>query len=680
MNTMCKRLFITSGLTSGLLLASLTHAATISGQLQQAMDATGTYDPVPVIVQFNQDRNKQKVLKSLRKAIRKQLKKDSSLSKAQRKQLRRQLRGQVLRVLRNQLGSAKRNIDPLLQFSANGEIKDLWLINSVALNVPAYMVDVLALMPQVDNIRLDLMTSAPGQAYTPPNPPEWNVSSINVPQLWSQGITGQNIVVAVLDTGVDVAHPDLVSRFRGGSSDWYDLHGSTTSPIDGFGHGTNATGLIVGGDSNGFALGMAPGAQWIAARVFDSTGFGTLSDLHAGMQWALDPDGNPATDDAPDVVNNSWGLLNTAGTCDTEFQADIQALKDSGIAVTFAAGNSGPAPGSDLSPANLPGTLSVGAVDSSFDVANSSSRGPSSCDPAEVFPTVTAPGIQVQTTGTTFGTGFPVYEWVGGSSFAVAHVSGVMALLKSAVPDATVAEMEQAIRETAQDLDVPGPDHNTGHGMVDAEAAYVRLLEITQPTGPTNTAPEAVADSYDTDEGELLVVSSTSGVLSNDSDADADPLSALLVSVPTEGQLTLNSDGSFSYQHTGNSGIDSFSYVANDGQADSDPTTVTLNVIPTPVVNTAPVGIKDVVRIKKNSTTLISVLNNDIDAENNIDPGSIIITRKPTKGGRVIVNVDGTVTYQPKEGFTGREVFKYRVYDQGGLRSNVTKVVVRVKN
>lgn len=665
--------------SSALLFAAISNAATVSEGLQQRLDSTGSFDSVAVILQFNDQVKNQKVLRKVRKAIRQQLKADTSLTKAEKKKLRKLLRSQVIKSLREQLHTSRKDLDPLLDFASQGQIKDLWIINSVALTLPAYMVEALAQLPQVNTLRADLLTSAPGQIYTPPSAPEWNLDSINVPSLWSQGITGDAVVVAVIDTGVDGTHPDLITRFRGGSSDWLDMHGTSTTPTDGLGHGTNVTGLILGGDSSGTAVGMAPNAQWIAARVFDSSGYGALSDLHAGLQWALDPDGNPNTDDAPDIVNNSWGLLETVGSCNTEFQADIQSLKDSGIAVTFAAGNSGPNSNSSLSPANLPGAMSVGALDSTLTVAPSSSRGPSPCDITAAFPTIAAPGIDVQTTDRSYGTGYPAMAWVGGSSFAVAHVSGVMALLKSAEPGATVAQIEQAITETATDIDIPDIDDNTGHGLIDAQAALTRLIEIATPNGPTNTAPLGIADEYEADESSMFVVASSSGLLSNDSDADQDILSAQLVTPPQYGSLTLNADGSFIYQHGGGAQTDSFTYVANDGLADSNVTTVTLNIVPATVVNTAPIAIKDVIPVAKNSTSVLNILANDTDAEDNIAPGTVKIVRQPTKGGAVTVNNNGTVTYTPKVGFRGREVFKYKVWDDLGLRSNTGKVVLRVK-
>ncbi|WP_428033786.1 S8 family serine peptidase [Amphritea sp.] len=659
--------------STALLFSVISSAAVVSEELQLQLDASGSFDPVMVILQFNDQNRSQQTLRQVRKAIRQLLKTNNQLSKTERKQLRRLLRSDIIHSLREQLISSRKELDPLLDFSAQGEIKDLWLINSVALTLPAYMVETLSQLPQVSSLRADLLTAAPGQAYTPPSTPEWNIDSINVPPLWSQGITGDGIVVAVIDSGVDGEHPDLAGKFRGGSHDWLDMHSSSTTPIDGFGHGTNVTGLILGGDSSGNALGMAPNAQWIAARVFDRTGYGSLSDLHAGLQWALDPDGDPSTDDAPDIVNNSWGLYGTLGTCNTEFQADIQALKDSDIAVTFAAGNSGPYSNSSLSPANQPGVMSVGALqqnpDGSLSVARSSSRGPSPCDVNAVFPTVSAPGIDVQTTGMSYGSGQPYTEWVGGSSFAVAHVSGVMALLKSAMPTATVDQLEQAIIETATDIDLSGADENTGHGLINAQSAYLNLLNIlAQP----NRAPVSRNDQYYFNPVLKTVIKATEGVLTNDTDADLDKLSAHLVTPPQHGSLTMNRGGRLIYVHTDTAQTDTFTYVSFDGKAFSNEVTVTLNLDTAPVANT------DYVRLRRNRTKIIDVVANDTDAENNIDPTSVKIIHQPSMGGAVSVNLNGTVSYTPVEGFTGREVFTYKVFDSLKMRSNTARVVITV--
>jgi subtilisin family serine protease len=175
------------------------------------------------------------------------------------------------------------------------------------------------------------------------------------------GYRGQGIVVANLDTGVDGSHPDLAPKWRGGTNSWFDPYNQhPTIPTDlaggSSGHGTRTMGIMVGGEHNGTGFGVAPEAQWIAAKVFKDDGTGTTAGFHASFQWLLNPDGNPTTPDAPDVVNNSWTYGNP-NSCNLEFQPDLQALRAAGILPIFAAGNSGfgsttnPAPTSH-SPAN----------------------------------------------------------------------------------------------------------------------------------------------------------------------------------------------------------------------------------------------------------------------------------------------------------------------------------------
>lgn len=390
-------------------------------------------------------------------------------------------RAQIIQTLQQ---TAARSEKPLLNFlkgRAARQIKSLWLINGVALTVPARMVKELRRLPTVEIISLDATLAVPTPMAAGTAPPEWHLSMIGAPQLWQQGFTGQGVVVATLDTGVDPQHQDIGSKWRGGSNSWFDPSGEYASPHDTNGHGTQTMGLIVGGDSGGSAIGVAPGAQWIAARIFDNSGTASYSNIHLAFQWLLDPDGNPAVDDAPDVVNNSWGLGNAIGVCELEFQGDIDALRAAGIAVAVSAGNSGPTPTTSPSPANYAQVLSVGAVDQLSSVANFSSRGPSSCD-GTVFPDITAPGVNIRTADLTFGGLIPdSYAYVSGTSFAAPLVAGGITLLKSAMGQASASEIETVLTTTAVDIDALGDDNNAGHGLVDFVAAYDRLKQFLLP-------------------------------------------------------------------------------------------------------------------------------------------------------------------------------------------------------
>jgi hypothetical protein len=300
-----------------------------------------------------------------------------------------------------------------------------------------------------------------------------------------------------MDTGVDVQHPDLAPRWRGGTNSWFDPNGQHAAPYDDDGHGTQTMGLLVGGSAGGSAIGVAPGATWIAVKIFNDAGTASTSAIHQGFQWLLDPDGDPDTDDAPHVVNNSWGLITNVNECVREFEPDVQALELAGIAVVVSAGNAGPNAGTSISPGNYSDSLPVGAIDVADTISLGSSRGPSACD-GGLYPRLTAPGVSVRTADLTFGGVFPdSYATVTGTSFASPHVAGGMALLSHAFPAFSMDEIEAALSQTARDLGPGGPDHSYGHGALDLVAAY-DLLAQTTPSTTTSTAPPATTTTTTT--------------------------------------------------------------------------------------------------------------------------------------------------------------------------------------
>ncbi len=553
--------------------------------------------------------------------------------------------------------------------------RELWVINGFAVTARASVIRQLAARPGIDRISLDSTLEAPATTSGSAAAPEWNLNAVRAPELWSQGFTGSGIVVANMDTGVDPNHPDLSAKWRGGANSWYDPHGEHATPYDPAGHGTQTMGIMVGGAAGGTAIGMAPDARWIAAKLYNDAGQARYSDIHLAFQWLLDPDGDLATLDAPDVVNASWGLTGTAGQCITEFSTDIEVLKAAGIAIAFAAGNDGPSPLTSLSPANNPPGFAAGAVDEALAIASFSSRGPSACD-GTIYPELVAPGVNVNTADLSFG-GLPLYAVVSGTSYAAPHAAGALALLAEAFPQAGVAQLEAALTASARDLGVAGGDNSYGHGLADVQAAYLLL-----GAAPANQAPFASNDAWSTAAGATLAVAAP-GVLGNDGDADGDALSAVLASGPGNGVLALNGDGSFSYTpNAGFAGTDGFTYRAHDGALSSDPATVTITVVAS--VNAAPVAKDDsaAAPVRKTTSytpTRISVLANDSDPDGSLDPASVSIAAAPNKGGTVTVNADGTVSYTPKLKFRGKETFKYTVRDQAGAQSNAATVTVNVK-
>ena len=396
-------------------------------------------------------------------------------------------RDEDISVRREKLIEALQNSADACERSLRGALTDtpaepvvLWTINGIAATVPVALAEQLARRPGVDVVDLDEEVIAPAGSTSSTSTAEWNVDAVRAPELWGLGYDGAGVVIATMDTGVDPYHPDVGPKWRGGSNSWFDPNGQHASPYDADGHGTRVMGLIVGGDAGGTAIGVAPGAQWIAVKIFKDNGRSQLSKIHEGFQWLLDPDGNPSVDDAPDIVNNSWYLQNTLDQCDWEFADDIAVLKVAEIAVVFAAGNTGPGDYTSVSPSNDPQSVAVGAVDPGWNVGGFSARGPSACG-GGTYPGISAPGANVWTADRTFGGVLPdSYVSVTGTSFSAPHVAGGLALLMNAMEmegtPITISLLETALAQGAADLGDSGPDNAYGAGLLDAVEAYSWLV------------------------------------------------------------------------------------------------------------------------------------------------------------------------------------------------------------
>jgi subtilisin family serine protease len=342
----------------------------------------------------------------------------------------------------------------------------LWVFNGIAVTATPDFAQALASRPEVQSVSPDETITAPPPVAAASRA-ESNVSLVNAPALWDLGDRGQGVVVANMDTGVDAGHPDLASRWRGGSNSWYDPNGEhPATPTDVSGHGTATMGVMVGGDAGGTSIGIAPDARWIAVKIFNDHGSATTTRIHQGFQWLLDPDRNPSTSDAPSVVDNSWTLSNPG--CSLEFQQDLRSLRAAGIVPVFAAGNYGSNGSTSASPSNNPEAFAVGATDNSDLIYAGSSRGPSACGETQtVFPELVAPGVDIRSSDLYGG-----YATSTGTSLSAPHAAGVLALLLSAFPQASADQQASALEGGAVDLGTPGPDNTFGYGRLDALAAF----------------------------------------------------------------------------------------------------------------------------------------------------------------------------------------------------------------
>lgn len=434
------------------LCASSSVAGIVSPDLEQVLKSAGPEDLIPIILTF-----KERV----------------DTSQFQDRDMT-DFRKRLILELRQQAADSLNSLLNLFSVKDAAHFRHLWLINGCALSVPPAVVGLLADDPAVQTVKLDVQIAQPSAQVTYSVEKEWNLRLIYAPSLWDLGYTGQNVVLGSLDTGVDLGHPLLEAQWRGGANSWFDPNGEHATPSDKSGHGTQVMGIMVAGETpDGTAVGVAPGARWIAAKIFNDSEVAPLSSIHAAFQWLLDPDGHPETDDAPDVVVNSWELP-AKNICVEEFQEDIDILRTAGIALVFISGNWGPDEAGSTSPGNNTSTFSVGSVDFLSDVSDFSSRGPSACD-GRTYPDLTAPGENVETTDLSLG-GFPNVVSVDGTSMSAPHVAGAMALLLSAFPEAGIPQLEHALRSTAFHPLSSAPDNDYGYGILNVFEAYLQLI------------------------------------------------------------------------------------------------------------------------------------------------------------------------------------------------------------
>ena len=418
-------------------------------------------------------------------------------------------------------------LDARRQLGAVTGYQPFTIVNAIAVDadlptlaVLAQRADVARIVANYPLVRIDNdLPASPDAVDTARHAPAaqsedypWNIPFTGASRVWQElGVRGEGAVVGGFDTGVVYDHPALVNAYRGyvnattfnHNYNWFEPDGklypngnlgpsASDEPYDCDyqTHGTHTMGTMIGdGGSQSRAIGMAPGARWIAVPGICAntmSGEGIADDIGGlkAFQWFLCPtdlSGDLATADcskAPDVINNSWGSANPVGTL---FQPALQALRAAGTTVVFAAGNTGRA-ASIGSPAHLPEALTVGAVDYRGNIAYFSSQGPAFSE-LELKPNLSAPGLDVLSSVSEryYGSG-------SGTSMASPHVAGLVALLVSAdlkdgFRDFTVDEIEQLILSTVVDGGDPGPDYLFGEGYIDAFRAVRWATSAGEVTG-----------------------------------------------------------------------------------------------------------------------------------------------------------------------------------------------------
>jgi subtilisin family serine protease len=324
----------------------------------------------------------------------------------------------------------------------------------------------LARLPGVKWAGPNLLLHVTSLPDDPEYPQQWAHPQANAPAGWEITTGGSQIVIAVLDTGVDLEHPDLQGKLVPGRN----FYNTEPTAHDKNGHGTHVAGIAAALTDNGVGIaGVSWGARIMPVRVTDSRGAAPTSVVVNGINWAV---ANGAK-----VINMSLGSDRPNAPL-AEAVANAQAA---GVLVVASSGNS--AVVTPFYPASLPGVLSVGATGPDGSRTSYSNYGPTldllapggarTMEPSGILSTVPTYDVYLNTHPPFINQG---YDYLAGTSMAAPYVSGLAAMLWSMNLDFSPLEVSQMITSTVKDLGSAGWDPQTGYGLIDAGAAAAAAL------------------------------------------------------------------------------------------------------------------------------------------------------------------------------------------------------------
>lgn len=291
----------------------------------------------------------------------------------------------------------------------------------------------------------------------------WVIHRIGADQLWPL-TTGESIKVAVLDTGIDLYHPDLQENIAGGVN-FVEPH---LPPQDDHGHGSHVSGTIAAVKNNYGIVGAAPRAKIYAVKVLNHNGEGYFADVIKALEWCLER--------GIQVINLSFG----SNISSQALHKAICQVTARGIIVVAAAGNDGTTQSVDY-PAAYPEVVAVGAVDEQSKLTPFSSKG--------LQLKIVAPGTRILSTGTG-----GIFQRLSGTSMATSHVTGALALLLALVPRLKAERVLRLMYHTAEKLPSLS-NKEQGAGLVRVDLAGKALhtplekhdeehAEVTPEEGP----------------------------------------------------------------------------------------------------------------------------------------------------------------------------------------------------
>lgn len=384
------------------------------------------------------------------------------------------------------------------------DIMPLWIVNLINCYATPSVIEQLAEMPGIARIDYDKVRQVidpepkalPADKLGDKQNIAWNISLVNAPEVWEEGFDGEDVVVAVLDTGVNGSHLDLAGRM------WehpdYPNHGynfvnNNLNTNDVHGHGTHCAGTVAGNGTAGTITGVAPGATIMALKVLGDSGGGTEAGVWAAIQFSVDYGAH--------VMSLSLGWQHSWGPDRAAWRIAMENAMNAGVIAAVAAGNEGnwggqPPPSNIRTPGDCPApwthpdqvatggnsaVVTVGSTTSTDAISNFSSKGPVTWQHIAPFndyaynpgtgliiPDVVAPGSNILSLNNSGNSG---YTTMSGTSMAAPAVAGLMALMIQKNPNITPQDISQILEETAIALSTT-KSNTFGSGRIDALAAF----------------------------------------------------------------------------------------------------------------------------------------------------------------------------------------------------------------
>jgi thermitase len=484
----------------------------------------------------------------------------------------------------------------------------------------------MAQRPEVEFAELDRVLSA--DELTPNDPwyvDQWHLKKISAPAAWSSTSGNSNVTIAILDSGVDGTHPDLVSKMVAG----WNVYSNNSDTSDAGGHGTTVAGTVAAASNNSMGVAsVAWGCKIMPVRIVDSSGYTSYSLVASGLTWAADHGARVANISFSPIIDSS------------AVTSAARYFQNKGGVVTSSAGNLG----TFVSSPENSYILTVSATDTN-DVLTSFSNTGNAVD-------LSAPGVLIRTTALGGG-----YQSVAGTSYSAPIVAGVAALVMSANPTLTATQVQDILKQSSDDLGVTGWDTSYGWGRVNAARAVALAggggtadsaapaISITSPAGGQTVSDGITVGVSATDNVGVASVSLTIDGASQGTDSSSPYVFQWATTAATNGMHTLIATAT---DAAGNSASCSIIVTVSNSAPPADTTA------PTETITSPATGAK----MSGNASVYVNVADNVGVIRNELYVDGVLVSSSTAS--------PFTTKWNTVKAKTGSHVLQCKAYDAAG--------------